>query len=95
MMDDVPGLDRGLAFEYCEKMLSSDFVFSIPRETATRFELPMLVFPGIDEIHSTEIAREVAGVAQNAEFVPDWRRSPDAVSASISRIRNFILESAA
>ncbi|MGE5594508.1 MAG: alpha/beta fold hydrolase [Hyphomicrobiales bacterium] len=50
----------------------SDFVFSVTREWLRTCPVPLLVLAGHDDFHPTPIAREIAELAPDAEYVEDW-----------------------
>ena len=50
---------------------------------------PLLILPGNDQAHPYEIARELADLAPNAEFIADWREG-EAKAAAFARVREFL-----
>ena len=72
------------------RMFDDDFVFSVPRDSVSSVQQPMLVLPGSDPAHPTGVGIEVARLLPNSELGPtDWK-SPEAVPQSVALIRQFL-----
>src|SRR5437016_5836604 len=65
------------------------FVYTVPREFVPTCRTPMLVLAGNDDAHPFEIAEEIARLAPNAEFIPEWKTG-DALVAALKRIHEFL-----
>ena len=65
------------------------FVYSVTREFVKSCTTPMAVLPGNDQAHPYEIAEELAQLAPNAEFIPDWKQRP-ALDSAFGRVREFL-----
>jgi pimeloyl-ACP methyl ester carboxylesterase len=74
---------------YQENLYDPLFVYSVSRDFVRSCDKPLLVLPGNDQAHPYEIARELADLAPNAEFVPEWREGP-AAEAAFKRVREFL-----
>jgi pimeloyl-ACP methyl ester carboxylesterase len=68
--DDI---DESDAKAFGTKLWASDFVNSVSRDQIRSFQTPMLVLPGVDEHHPTELGREVAALAPAAELFEPWK----------------------
>lgn len=53
-----------------------DFVFNVTRDFVRTVETPMLVMRGQDIYHPSDISREVAELAPNAQLVEHWKEEP-------------------
>jgi pimeloyl-ACP methyl ester carboxylesterase len=65
------------------------FVYSVDRAFVHSCTMPMIVLPGNDQAHPYEIAKELAELAPNAEFIPEWRDGAARESA-FTRVRDFL-----
>jgi hypothetical protein len=74
---------------YQENLYGPLFVYSVSREFVRSCEKPLLVLPGNDQAHPYEIARELADLAPNAEFIAEWREGP-AAEAAFQRVHEFL-----
>ena len=75
---------------YQQNLYGPLFVYSVSRDFVRACAKPLLVLPGNDQAHPYEIAREIADLAPNAEFIPDWREGA-ARDAAFQRVREFLL----
>jgi len=76
-----------LAFGHA--MWDGDFIFSVPKAFLTSIDTPLLVLPGYDAAHPTEVGLEVAGLLPHHETLEHWK-TPDAVPHTIEAIRAFL-----
>lgn len=76
-----------LAFGHA--MWDGDFVFSVPKDFLKTIDIPMLVLPGYDAAHPTEVGLEVAGLLPNHETLEDWK-APETVPHTIEVVRTFL-----
>jgi pimeloyl-ACP methyl ester carboxylesterase len=67
------------------------FVFSVDRDFIRSCDTPMLVLPGNDNSHPYEIAAELAELAPNAQFIPEWKDG-EAKTKAFARVREFLKE---
>lgn len=72
-----------------ERLYGSDFVFSVTREAVRALRTPLLILLGNDAAHPSDISREIAQLAPNAELVEHWK-DPDVVPQTIERVRTFL-----
>jgi pimeloyl-ACP methyl ester carboxylesterase len=70
-------------------LYTADFVHSVSREFVASCPTPMLVLAGNDEPHPFALSEELARLAPNAEFIPEWK-SGALLTAAIDRIRAFL-----
>ena len=75
---------------FYKNLYTYDFVYSVPREFVPTCRMPLLVLAGNDEAHPFEEAEELARLAPNAEFIPEWKSGPP-LEAAVKRIREFLL----
>ena len=76
-----------LAFGHA--MWDGAFVFSVPKDFLKTIKTPMLVLPGYDAAHPTEVGLEVAELLPNQETLLDWKVE-SAVAHTIEVIRDFL-----
>ncbi len=72
------------------RMWGGDFVFSVPHDSLKTIETPLLVLPGYDQAHPTEVGLEVAALLPHSELREDWKSSPEVVPHTIEVIREFL-----
>ena len=82
-------LDAAEIEAFATAMWASDFAVSVTRDQIRSFRTPMLVLPGIDEYHPTEIGREIASLAPGAELLEPWK-DPEYLPAAIEVIGQFL-----
>ncbi len=78
---------REVAEAFARNLYEPGFVYSVSRDFVRSCGKPMLVLPGEDKAHPYQIARDVADLAPNAEFVDHWRND---LAATTERIRNYL-----
>jgi len=66
-----------------------DFVYTVSRDFVRTCKAPLLVLAGNDEAHPFALAEELARLAPNAEFIPEWKTGA-ALEAAIKRIHEFL-----
>ena len=66
----------------------NDFVYTVSRDFARTCQTPLLVLAGNDDAHPFEVADELARLAPNAEFIPEWKGA--ALPAALERIHTFL-----
>ncbi len=77
---------------YHDNMYGPLFVYSVDRDFVRSCDTPMIVLPGNDNAHPYEIAEELALLAPNAEFIPEWQsgRGSPMFEAAALRIKEFL-----
>ena len=66
-----------------------DFVYTVSRDFVRTVQTPMLVLAGNDDAHPFQVAKELAELAPNAEFIPEWK-SGAPLQAALKRIHEFL-----
>ena len=77
---------------YCGAMFAGDFVLSVDREFVKQCQTPLLVLPGIDKPHPTEIGREIGGLAPHATVLEPWKEPSSIVPGTVAHIRRFFAQ---
>ena len=85
-----PEVDAERLDAFGTRMWTGDFVLSVSRDFVRGCHTPLLVLPGVDEFHPTEIGREVAELAPQAESMEPWKDSPELVRQAVERVREFL-----
>lgn len=80
--------DDMLAFGHA--MWDRDFVFSVAREQLPGIGTPLLVLPGYDRAHPTEVGLEVADLLPRSERLEDWKTTPEVIPHTVQTIRDFL-----
>ncbi len=75
---------------YLRNLYAPLFVYSVTRDfVRTACPTPMVILPGNDQAHPFAIGKELAELAPNAEFIPEWKEGP-AHAAAFTRVRAFL-----
>ncbi|MGH7814244.1 MAG: alpha/beta fold hydrolase [Candidatus Binataceae bacterium] len=85
-----PNLPSAAFASFRERMYGGDFVFNVSRDFVRSCHTPMLILCGSDDYHPTEISKEIAALAPNAELAENWK-TPGAIPATVKRVREFLL----
>jgi pimeloyl-ACP methyl ester carboxylesterase len=72
-----------------ENMYGGDFVFCVSRDFVRGCQTPLMLLAGDDLYHPAPISREIAELAPNLEYVPEWK-SADAAPLAVERVRAFL-----
>lgn len=72
---------------FARNLYEQGFVYNVTPEFVRGCTKPMLVLPGNDKAHPYAIARQIADLAANAEFVDGWR---DDIPGTVERVRQFL-----
>ena len=73
-----------------QRMWGGDFVFSVPKAFLSTIETPLLVLPGYDQAHPTEVGLEVAQLLPHSEVLEDWKASPEVIPHTTEVVRAFL-----
>ena len=84
-------LDVGRTIHFVEAMWRQDFVVSLTREEVAKIRVPLTVLPGVDEIHPTEIGREVGRLVDGARTVEPWK-DEEHLDWAVDEVRSFLFE---
>ena len=71
-----------------KNLYRNDFVYTVSRDFARACQTPLLVLAGNDDAHPFAVADELARLAPNAEFIPEWKGA--ALPAALERIHAFL-----
>jgi pimeloyl-ACP methyl ester carboxylesterase len=69
-------------------LYKNDFVYTVSRDFARTCQTPLLVLAGNDEAHPFEVAEQIAQLAPNVEFIPEWKGP--GLPAALRRIHEFL-----
>lgn len=94
LSDTRSDLDPESLAAYGRRMWEKDFVLSVSREDVAACSVPMLVLPGIDSLHPTEIGNEIAALAPHSQLLSPWKEPTELVPKTVKRIREFLLHHA-
>jgi hypothetical protein len=72
-----------------ESMYGGDFVFCVSRDFVRGCQTPLMLLAGDDLYHPAPISSEIAELAPNLEYVPEWK-SADAAPLALERVRAFL-----
>ena len=72
-----------------ESMYGGDFVFCVSRDFVRGCQTPLMLLAGDDLYHPAPISREIAELAPNLEYVPEWK-SAAAAPLAVERVRAFL-----
>ena len=89
LVENRPDLTTEGMLAFGHAMWDGDFVFSVPKDFLKTIDTPLLVLPGYDAAHPTEVGLEVAQLLPNHETLEDWK-VPEAVPHTIEVIRTFL-----
>lgn len=88
-LTDHPEATETVLQAYHDSLYGPLFVYSVTRDFVRSCTTPMIVLPGNDQAHPYEIAEELAQLAPNAEFIPEWREG-EALNGAFTRVREFL-----
>jgi len=86
---DHPALTEEALAAFRGNMYGGDFVFSVTRDFVRSCKTALMVLAGDDLYHPTEVAREIAALAPNAELILKWK-TPEVVGDAVARVRAFL-----
>jgi pimeloyl-ACP methyl ester carboxylesterase len=88
-LSDHPEATPPVMQRFHDNLYGPLFVYSVTRDFVRSCTTPMIVLPGNDLAHPFEIAKELAELAPNAEFIPEWKEGAARESA-FARVREFL-----
>lgn len=88
-LTDHPEATEAVFKAFFDNLYRETFVYTVSRDFVRSCDTPLLILPGNDRAHPYEIAEEIGRLAQNAEFIADWREGP-AKEAAFTRVREFL-----
>jgi len=89
MVEKSPEIEPATAVEFGQRMCGGDFVLSVSRDFVKSCTTPMIVMPGDTLDHPRSTAEEIAALAQNVEFISQWRYPSSATPAAVRSIKRF------
>ena len=92
LVERRPEVDRETVEAFGTRMWQGEFVLSVPREFVRWCPTPLLVLPGVDPFHPTEIGREVAELAPKAQTIEPWKDTPERIQETVAAVRRFLQE---
>ena len=88
LMEGRTDIDNAMIDRFILNMWNErDFVYSVSRDFVRSCNTPLLVLPGIDQIHPHEIGVEIGQLARNAETLDPWKDPPELIPQAMERIR--------
>jgi pimeloyl-ACP methyl ester carboxylesterase len=89
LLDKRHDLGRDEVEAFGTAMWAADFAVSVTQDQVRSFRTPMLVLPGVDEHHPTELGREIAALAPAAELLEPWK-DPEHLPAATEAVGRFL-----
>ncbi len=89
IVEKSPEIDTATAVEFGQRMCGGDFVLSVSRDFVKSCATPMIVMPGDTLDHPRSTGEEIAALAQNVEFISQWRYPSSATPAAVRSIKRF------
>jgi len=89
MLNDNRATREELAELQANMFGGRNFVFSATRSEVAAISKPLLVLMGRDMYHPSEIARDIARIAPNAELIEEWRDAAN-LPAAAAAIEAFL-----
>ncbi|MGH7932553.1 MAG: alpha/beta fold hydrolase [Candidatus Binataceae bacterium] len=89
LKSERPELTNEIAAAFRAAMYDSDFVFAVTRDFVRSCRTPLMILAGSDLYHPAPISQEIAELAPNNEIITTWK-TPEAVPAAVSRVREFL-----
>jgi len=93
LLGDRPDATPAVIDAVYRNMYTQDFVYTVSREFMQACQTPLLVLAGNDEMHPFAVAEEVARLAPNATFIPEWKDGVPKADA-LRRITEFLRQHA-
>ena len=72
-----------------DRLFGGDFIFSVSRDAVRRCATPLLLLPGMDDIHPAAISAEIAALAPNVELVNPWK-GPALLDGTAATVERFL-----
>ena len=89
IVENNPEVDTETAVAFGQRMCGGDFVLSVSRDFVKSCTTPLMVMPGDTLDHPRATGEEIATLAQNVEYISDWRYPPSATPAAVESIKRF------
>lgn len=88
-LEKNPKADPKVAKAFGEKLCSGDFVLSVTRDFVKTIKTPLVVMPGDTLDHPRATAEEIRDLAQNVEYISQWRYPSTATPPAVNTIKRF------
>jgi pimeloyl-ACP methyl ester carboxylesterase len=85
-------LDENDGLQFIDEMWTPEFVACLTREQVGEIKVPLCVLPGIDEIHPTEVGREIGKLVDGAVVIEPWKDTAAHTASATVAVREFLLE---
>ena len=85
-----PKLTTEAMLTFGQRMWGGDFVFSVPKPFLSTIQTPLLILPGYDQAHPTEVGLEVARLLPQSELLEDWKATPEIILHTTEVVRAFL-----
>ena len=89
IVENNPEVDTETAMAFGQRMCGGDFVLSVSRDFVKSCTTPLIVMPGDTLDHPRATGEEIATLAQNVEYISDWRYPSSATPAAVESIKRF------
>ena len=89
IVENNPEVDTETAVAFGQRMCGGDFVLSVSRDFLKSCTTPLMVMPGDTLDHPRATGEEIATLAQNVEYISDWRYPSSATPAAVESIKRF------
>ena len=89
VVENNPEVDTETATAFGQRMCGGDFVLSVSRDFVKSCTTPVIVMPGDTLDHPRATGEEIATLAQNVEYISDWRYPSSATPAAVESIKRF------
>ena len=89
IVENNPEVDTETAVAFGQRMCGGDFVLSVSRDFVKSCTTPLIVMPGDTLDHPRATGEEIATLAQNVEYISDWRYPSSATPAAVESIKRF------
>lgn len=88
-LKDHPEATDEVLDAYFQNLYAPGFVYNVSRDFVAKVQTPLLVMAGNDQAHPFPIAEELAKLAPNAEFWPEWKDG-EAKERALKRVHEFL-----
>ena len=89
IVEKNPEVDTETAVAFGRRMCGGDFVLSVSLEFVKTCTTPLMVMPGDTLDHPRATGEEIAALAQDVEYISDWRYPSSATPAAVESIKRF------
>jgi len=90
---DFPEVDRKALPGFYQRMFGGDFLFAVKPDYVASCAIPMLLMPGDDMMHPTEISADLLRLAPRIEQIAPWKGN-DHKAEALRRTEDFLVRHA-